>query len=71
MSTNPRPGPGVVVVRVGVLLGVGDEDVAVEVPDPERGVAVGDGRIDESARRVHLVEVAVEDVHAPFVESVA
>ena len=44
-------GPGHVVVLVGVLLGVGDVDLAAEDLDVERGVALGQVRVGERARR--------------------
>src|SRR6185295_3223494 len=56
------------VLRVLVLPGVGDIDLAPEVLDAERGVMLVELRIDEGPRHVHRLEAAVENVHAPVVE---
>src|SRR5439155_4583189 len=59
---------GDVVLRVSVLLGVGDEERAIDVLDPEWPEARGDPRVDEGAGWRYQVEVAVEHVHPGVVE---
>ena len=56
------------VVAVGVLLGVGDEDLAAEIRDPEGSVPPGKLGIDECPGPRDEVEATVEDVHPAVVE---
>ena len=59
---------GDVVVLGGVLLGVGDVEVAVDGLDAERGVAGRDARVGEGAGDDDGLEVRVEDVDLAVVE---
>jgi hypothetical protein len=55
-------------VASGVLLRIGNEDVAVECLDPEGSKALGDLGVLEPAGRRDPIERRVEDVDAPIVE---
>src|SRR2546425_3784637 len=63
---NAEPVAVDLVLSVGVLLGIRDEDVAVHVLDPERRVPLRELRVDEPAW--DQMEAAVEDVHFRVVE---
>ena len=63
-----QPRAGDLVLGVGVLLGVGDVDHAVEVLDTERREPLRDPRIVERSRESRRVEVLVEDVDSRVVE---
>src|SRR5207249_6383543 len=63
-----EPRPRDVVLPVGVLLRVCDEDVAADVLDSERREARWDTRIDERSGHIHLAEAPVEDVDLSIVE---
>src|SRR6266545_358853 len=60
--------PGDLVLCLGILLGVGQEDLSTDVLDSERREPVGDSRIDEGAWVGHQVEATVEHVNAGVVK---
>jgi hypothetical protein len=57
-----------VVLTVGVLLVVGDEDAAADCQDPERGEPARELAVDEGTRSAEQPGAAVEHVHAAVAE---
>src|SRR5207244_2776063 len=65
---EPETWTGDLIPSIRILLRVGDEDPVLDPLDPERCVSVGKLRIEECARFVDKIEVAVEDVNAAVVK---